>query len=237
MEDISNWQTANAKDANAKSLESLSKAVTQYRSWLEELEAAEDKMRQGAERKRQQGLSSARQELRDLQRRQGKISSRLDKAALRSKEELADSWPSARMQQNSNLNAAKRLEAKLRGLSPTASQRMKLAIQSMGKTTETGNQNNFEQAESYSDIAGRLLRQTEKDTRRSQRRQRQRGRRRRVTGDNYYGQSVVGGDVEIRHEYQVDKRYREDILNEVRGSDVEQEDRALLDNYLRRVVR
>jgi hypothetical protein len=237
MEKISEWQTNHSDPGNQKSLESLSKTVTEYRAWLEELETAEDQARSQAEQERQQGLASSRDQLRELQKRQGQISTYLDKAPLQSQNDLAEGWPSIRMQQNSNIADGKALEAQLRGLSQAASQRMRLTLDAMGETSEAGNKGSFVDAESLSDMAGRLLRQTESDTRNAQNREQSRGKRRRVTGDNYYGQSVVGGDVEIRHEYQVDKRYREDILNEVRGAEVGKENRSLLDDYLRRVVR
>ena len=47
----------------------------------------------------------------------------------------------------------------------------------------------------------------------------------------------MGGDVEIKREYQVDRRYREDILNEVLNEQTGSENKALLENYLRQVIR
>ena len=47
----------------------------------------------------------------------------------------------------------------------------------------------------------------------------------------------MGGDVAIQRTYEVDKRYREAILNEIRSSDVTPEDKKLLDKYLRETVR
>ena len=59
-----------------------------------------------------------------------------------------------------------------------------------------------------------------------------------MTSDQYYGSSVAGGDVEIRREYEVSRRYREDILDEVRrATDSDGRDRELLENYLRKVIR
>ncbi len=107
----------------------------------------------------------------------------------------------------------------------------------MKSTVSFGNDKKFVLAESNSDMAARLLRQAESATKQSQNKRRSRGRRRRVTGDNYYGQPVVGGDIEIQREYQVDRRFREDILDEVLNSGEDVENRVLLDNYLRRVIR
>jgi hypothetical protein len=220
-----------------KSLEILSKAVSKFRDWIGELEAAEDKAREQMEQERQQGLASAQDELKELQKAQGQISAKLDRASGRDGAELTDQWPAIRMAQNGNISGTSRLENKLRSLSPPAANRIKAAAESMDKTLKTGNGNDFVQAESQSDLAGRLLRQAESAARESQGRQKSRGRRRRVTGDSYYGQSVVGGDIEIKREYEVDRRYREDILDEVKGARAEGENRAILDNYLRKTVR
>jgi hypothetical protein len=86
-------------------------------------------------------------------------------------------------------------------------------------------------------MAGRLLRQAEQAAQRARDSGQDRGRRRRVNGDNYYGQSIVGGDVEIKREYEVDRKYREDILDEVSRSRVDDDDKILLDRYTREVVR
>lgn len=237
MNEIAKYDTARSTDAVPKSLEALSKAVAKFRDWISELEAAEDAVRAKQEQERQNGLASAQDELKELQKAQGQISSRLDRSASTDGKELAEKWPAIRMAQNGNMTNTNRLENKLRALSPQAATRIKAATEAMGQTLENGNADKFVQAESYSDLAGRLLRQAESATRESQSRQKSRGRRRRVTGDSYYGQSVVGGDIEIKREYEVDRRYREDILDEVRGSRAEGDDKTILDNYLRKTVR
>ena len=48
---------------------------------------------------------------------------------------------------------------------------------------------------------------------------------------------LLGGDIEITRDYQVDRRYREDVLNDVQGSGYDEESRSLLENYLREIVR
>jgi hypothetical protein len=218
-------------------LEVLSKSVARFRDWIAELEAEEDKARESMEKERQKGLASAQDELKDLQKSQGQISSRLDRASAQEHGTLQSSWPSLRMQQNTNVAGTERLEGKLRSLSPGAAGRIKAAAAAMQVTLESGNSGKFSDAESGSDLAGRLLRQAESATKESQSRQKSRGRRRRVTGDNYYGQSVVGGDIEIKRDYEVDRRYREDILDEVKGAREEGENREILDSYLRKTVR
>lgn len=228
-----------AKPNSSKSLTILSKSVSSYREWIEALEASEDKARSNMESKRQQGLADARKMLRDLQRRQDGISKKLDKADLKPAEQLKRDWPVVRMDQNSNIKGARRLEAKLRSLSPIAGMRIRAAVDSMKLTLKSGANKDFVHAESAADLAGRLLRQAQSDTRKSQKKQRRRGRRRRITGDRYFGSQVVGGDVEIRHEYEVNKRYRQDILDDVRAHkrQLDGQDDDLLERYLRKVIR
>lgn len=223
--------------AKADELTVLSKAVVDYRAWIEELESKEDKMREDEEKQRQEGLASARDQLKELQKRQGEISAELDRSQERSKDDLEGQWPATRMKENTNAKETRRLESQMRSLSPTASGRIQAAVEAMEQTLDNGNTGNFTLAETNSDLAGRLLRQAESAAQQSQQKRKNRGRRRRVTGDNYYGQSIVGGDIEIKREYQVDRRYREDILDEVQESTYDDENRALLENYLREVVR
>ncbi|NRA68754.1 MAG: hypothetical protein HRU19_30000 [Pseudobacteriovorax sp.] len=220
------------------SLKNLSATVASYRKWIDELESAEDQSRRSNEQKRQQGLSDSRNKIRELQKRQGKISSQLDQATEKKSSELAESWGSARMQQKSNIKETGALEGQLRSLSPVAAERIKAAVKAMNATVDSGDEENFVRAESASDFAGRLLRQAESAASKSQRKDQRRGRRRRVGSDAYYGSPVAGGDVEIKREYEVSRRYREEILEEVRGAAKENaEDRQLLENYLRKVVR
>ena len=218
-------------------LTTLAKAVVQYRAWISELEAAEDKAREEEDQQRQQGLASARDTLKELQKRQGEISAELDRSDQRPKDQLAGQWPTTKLKQNSNIKDTRHLEGQMRGLSQNAAVRIQAAAKAMEATVESGNSEDYVTAESAADLAGRLLRQADSAAQQSQQKRRSRGRRRRVTGDNYYGQSVVGGDVEIKREYQVDRRYREDILDEVQSSSYDEENRTLLETYLRRVIR
>ena len=235
------FDNQNTPKSHSEALTVLSKSVVEYRSWIEELEAKEDEARAKADSERQQGLASARDELKEIQKRQGEISTSLDRAAEKKAEDLAKDWPAVRMSQSANEKAASGLEGKLRSISPGAGARIKAAAEAMEQTVKNGGEGNFGPAETFADQAGRLLRQADQAAKQQQQQSgRDRGRRRRVTGDNYYGQSVVGGDVEIKREYQVDRRYREDILDEVRNSGsggTDTENRSLLDNYLRQVIR
>jgi hypothetical protein len=236
MDKIASLDKKKSLKSQNEQLKELSSAVVGYRKWIEELEKQEDAERETQERKRQQGLSSARNVLRELQRRQGEVTKNLDRAELR-KDEVANNWPSTRMKQNSNAEQTRRLENQMRSVSPSAAMRIKAAVGSMSKVVDSGNNQSFSEAESASDLSARLLRQAERAAQQSRQKRQSRGRRRRVTGDNYYGQSIVGGDVEIKREYQVDRRYREDILNDVLSAPTENSDKALLENYLRQVIR
>lgn len=228
-------ENLNEAKRKAMSLNELSRAVAEYRTWIEELEAKEDAFRAEQEQARQQGLSSAREKLQELQKRQDLISSDLDHATERGKSDLEKNWPSDRMQQNTNIKESEKLSDMLRMMAPMAGVRIDAAIESMKVTVESGNEGQFPVAESGSDNAARLLRLAKESTREQQ--SGSRGRRRRIAGNNYYGQTIVGGDIEIKREYEVDKRYREEILDEVRHSSAEGEDRNLLEDYLRQVIR
>ncbi len=223
-----------------QALQSLSKTVESYRQWIEALESKEDASRQEQEQKRQQGLANAQNELRELQRRQGAISSKLDKASERENPDLNESWASVRLDQNSNIKGTGELEGQMRSMSPGAAERIRVAKEAMEATVQAGNNEKFAEAESASDFAGRLLQQAENAARRSQQEQGKRGRRRRVSSDQYYGNQVAGGDVDLRRDYQVNRRYREDVLDDVRQikkSELNDEGEALLEDYLRKVIR
>jgi hypothetical protein len=229
-----NRALADAELDPKKSQGHLSTLASQYRAWIEELEAKEDQLRAKLEKQRQQGLANAQNDLRELQQRQDQISTDLDRAA----ERLADvqqKWPAARAAENSNVNQANGLLGKLRALSPNAGERLNAAIEAMGLTVTSGESAQFAQAESASDLAGRLLRDAEQAASRSQKQQ-GRGRRRRAGGDEYHGTSI-GGQVEIKSEYQVDPRYREDILRDVESEISNGENKAILDGWLHEVVR
>ena len=226
-----------ASISQAQQLTILTKTVVDFRAWIQVLEAAEDKVREAEDQQRQQGLASARDTLKELQKRQGEISTELDRADLRPQEQLAAQWPTTKMKQNTNIKETHHLEGQMRSLSQNAAGRIQAAAKAMEAAVGAGNSLDFRSAESAADLSGRLLRQADSAAQQSQQKRRSRGRRRRVTGDNYYGQSVVGGDVEIKREYQVDRRYREDILDEVQSTSYDEENRTLLENYLRHVVR
>lgn len=216
--------------------ESLSQTVESYKQWMEELEGLEDEEKLQREKGRQEALISAREELMAIQNRQTAISSRLDKAESRSESDLKNIWPLTRADQNSNVKDTAKLMQKMKSLSNRSSERLSLALDSMKKTLQNGGENQFREAETHSDLANRLLRQAEKSS--QEKDSGQRRQRRRVAGDNYYGRALSGGDIDINREYEVDKRYRESILEEIQEApEYEGKNKALLNRFLRQIIR
>jgi hypothetical protein len=228
-------RTLNEAESNPKKSQGhLSALASEYRAWLEELEAKEDAVRARQEKQRQQGLANARNELRELQQRQDQISTDLDRAAQRP-DEIKQKWPSTRAGENTNIAQARGLLGKLKALSPTAGERLSAAVQAMEFTVNAGEGMKWVESESAADLAGRLLRDADKAANKSQK-QPGRGRRRRSGGDEYHGTSI-GGQVEIKSDYQVDPRYREHILRDVEDEISDGENKSILDGWLHEVVR
>ncbi len=143
------------------------------------------------------------------------------------------------MEQNQNTALASSVEGMLRSVSPLAAKRMNAAKEMMEKTSEKGNSSEFAQAETASDLAGRLLVQADQAAAQASQKQGQGRKRRRVSGDHYYGQTITGGDVRIVHDYEVDAKYRQRILDDL-GSELEKDEgpsKALMEDYLRAVIR
>jgi hypothetical protein len=224
-----------ASQAPEKSQGHLSKLASEYRAWIEELETKEDQARAKQEQERQQGLANARNELRELQQRQDQISLSLDRAQEQSSDTISQKWMAARPQENSNIKQAKGLLQKLRALAPTAGERLDAAIGAMDNTVESGEASQWAQTEQSADMAGRLLRDADQAANKSQKQQ-DRGRRRKTGGDDYHG-TAIGGQVEIKRQYQVNPKYREDILKDVEDEMTSGENKNLLDGWLRQVVR
>lgn len=219
---------------NKKSQTALTQLVASYKNWLDELEAAEDEEMQEEEKMRTEQLMSAREELKKLQKRQLDISKKVHGSDTKDPEELEKEWPITRMHQNSNIEDAKKLEALLNILTPNSSERLNAAIEAMKFTVESGEAGEYSHAESFADLATRLLHQASKM---AQQEQGRRSRAYRRGSDQYYGHSIIGGDVEIKHEYRVDPKYREEVLDEVVDSDYEGENRRVLNNFLKKIIR
>jgi hypothetical protein len=243
LDEAMKLQESPSDESRSRSLSRLSQASSEYRRWIEELEKSEDESRRESDSKKQQGLASARNELKELQQRQTEVSQELDRAGERQSEDLQNNWTPVRLKQNSNIEGTRKLEAQMRVLAPNASDRIEAAIESMRLTVESGNTGDFANAESASDLAGRLLRQAESAAQRAQQTSSERGRRRRVTGDQYYGTSITAGDIEIQRQYEVDRKYRDLILEDVQRTMYDDsirdspEEQRVLEQYLREVVR
>lgn len=223
--------------SNVPAQNKLRHLIQDYQSWIDQLREMEDAFREQQEQKRQQGIASAANQLRDLQVAQGKISTQLDQADRKDFKELKAKWPSLRMKQNSIMAEAKKVEYSLRTLMPFAADRVKYAVQAMDKVLLAGESSKFAIAESAADLAGRLLRHANNASQRAQRRSGRR-RRRRISGDRYYGQSVHGGDLSLEHDYQVDRRYREHVLESIeRAKQKHPEEQEFLDRYLKELIR
>ena len=234
---MNSFQKSLAQNQKNDALSGLSKMSHNYRKWINQLEEIEDQERESQEQKRQKGLASAQKVLRELQQRQTKVSTQLDQASL-NKQEIDNQWPLIRMEQNTNVKKTEALTAQLQRLAPQAAQRLNAAKDAMAQTVKFGQDKEFPVAETFADRAGRLLREANRKASQAQQRSQRRGRRRRISGDKYYGRSVSGG-VDLHREYTVDRRYREDILDEVSRSNQNQtpEDSNLLNSYLRRIIR
>lgn len=217
----------------------LSKLAQDYRHFIERLEEQEDLERRQNEQKMQDGLISAQKKLREIQLTQNELSLAIDKADQRSKEEIAAKWPVLRMKQNSNIKDTKILSTQISALVPAFASRLQVALDAMEQAIERGSDEDYTSAETAIDLAGRLLRQAEKDSMSERHLQDQeRRKRKRVTGNQYYGQAMQGGDIEFKNQnYEVDRMYREDVLDEIEGNQVDKQEKSLIESYLRRVVR
>lgn len=223
------------EDNQSLSFETLSKTVSNYREWLEEIESLEDQAREDNEAKRQKGLTDARKVLKKLQDKQLEVSSRLDHAGSKIKEDLDEVWPIARRYQNSNINATKKFNNSLQKFSPNAAVRLAAALKSMKNTLLKGNKKNYIKAESYSDLAGRLLRKAESTT--YEKRRKSNRQRRKLRSDSYFGRHLVEGDINLENEYEVSPQYRQNVLEEILDSNYDGKKRLILNQFLRKILR
>ncbi len=218
---------------------SISNMAKEYRAWIEELEKQEDLERQKMEQNREQTILSAQKKLREIQVSQNGIATALDQADQKPKDQLKDKWPIERARQKGNGKDTQALANEVKMVSPLFAQRLAGAADAMEDVVRAGDKEDFVRAESAADVAGRLLRQAEKDSMSNKSGQGQeRRKRKRVAGNQYYGQAMQGADIQIRNQaYEVDRRYREDILDELNENRIDGQEKSLIENYLRRVVR
>jgi seryl-tRNA synthetase len=181
-------------------------------------------------------MANAANKLKELQRNQGDISSRLDRANER-KDEISKEWNATANSQEKNKNSTKALVSEMATMSPEGAQRLEAASEAMGETMNSGSAQNYAAAESMSDMAARLLNQSQKSLEEKQQEQGTSPRKRRqVTGDNSFG-TQVSGNVDLKRDYAVDKKYREEILDSINETPTAKDDLPLINNYLRKTVR
>ena len=56
-------------------------------------------------------------------------------------------------------------------------------------------------------------------------------------GNKYFGNKINTTDMKILNEYEVDKKYREDILEQVYEKEYNSDNKKIMDNYLRKILR
>lgn len=228
---------ANSENNTNSAMQTLATTVEQYRHWIDSLEKAEDTARQEMESERQKAIANAENKLKELQQAQGEISSRLDKSDSR-QDQVSSEWTQTAKNQVQNQNKTKGLVPEMASMSPEGAKRLDAAAQAMGEALGAGGAKKFSEAESMADLAGRLLNESKRAL--SEQKQQDRGReprkRAQTSGDKYFGNSV-GGELEMKREYSVDRKYREEILRSVEENPTAKEDLPLLNNYLRKTVR
>ena len=224
--------------ANSNSaMQKLAATVEKYREWIDSLEKAEDSVRKEKENERQKAIANAENKLKELQQAQAEISTRLDKAETR-KDNISSEWTQTAKNQSQNQGKTKNFIPEMASMSPEGAKRLDAAAQAMAQALEAGGSKQFPQAETMADLAGRLLNESKRAL--SEQKQQDRGReprkRTQTSGDKYFGNSV-GGELEMKREYSVDRKYREEILKSVEENPTSKEDLPLLNNYLRKTVR
>ncbi len=224
---------------NEAAMGKLSQSVNDYRAWIEALERQEDLHRAEMEQAKEQALVSAQNEIENIRKLQARISLALDQAKTKDKSKLDSLWPDIRMDQNANIKNTKKLETDLRSFSPAATARLKAATSEMKLTNEKGSEGDYVSSESHADMAGRLLIQAQNAAQRERSRMGQgRQSHKRTTGDNSYGNEIISSqDIETHYGYQVDKMYREEIIEETQKSEGWEENKSFLSDYLRQIVR
>ncbi len=218
------------------SLKQLANTVSSYRDWIDSLEKAEDELRKNQQQDKQKAMANAANKLKELQRNQGDISGRLDRADVR-QEEISKEWNATASAQEKNKKSTQSLVAEMAAMSREAAKRLEAASEAMGETMKSGSTKNFTAAESMSDMAARLLNQSQKSLQEKQQEQgREPRKRRQISGDNSFG-NQVSGTVDLKREYAVDKKYREEILDSINETPAAKDDLPLINNYLRKTVR
>lgn len=235
LEKISSWLKKSSSFDSKKIRNELSKTVTSYENWITELETAEDKKEEEEAELAEKQLVSIREQLTELKKRQDEISIKLDQSENNSQEKLKSDWPITRLKQNTNLSAMDELISQLSSLNFSAGKRLDSAKEAMTEVLTSAEEQNFRKAETSSDSAGRYLREAMNKSQERQTKNQER-QRKKTGSQEYHGQAIHRGDIEIRHDYEIDKRYREDILKEFESNSSENY-HDIQERYLKKIIR
>lgn len=223
----------------ADSMADLSEITTRYRRWIEELESAEDKRREEMSRQHVRSLGQAEQHLRLLQKEQDHIAQSLDRPQGQNLTALRASWPQTQQRQEANLSELQQLIQNLRAVPYLSTARIEGAAQAMEEVVRAGAEERFSGAEDAADLAARLLRESRQQVsnQRQHRSQQASGARsrKRVSGDGYFGGGVVYLPLDKSHT--VSERYREEVLSGIGVPPADEKKRAVMNRYLREMVR
>ena len=250
QEEPQQWLAAQAR---------LAEIMGEYQEWLEDLERAEDGVREHMRMRHSQTLSQVAQRLMRLRQSQDEIGLQLDPLwhqmpnqimSQQNNDELAASgqhpeshpapeWDGIRLKQLTAMSQAKAIKELLAELPNPQDDRLNQAIAAMAQVVEMGDVHNYQHAELMADRASRLLREGAAAAH-QQRAQlgAQRSARQRSTrgGDDYYGTAVV--DFQIGDaEHVVHANYRQKILDQMSAAADDEAYQTLNSRYLREILR
>jgi hypothetical protein len=107
----------------------------------------------------------------------------------------------------------------------------------MESTQIAGDNGDYPGSETHSDQASRLLRDAEHRVQATQDKLKKQGSQRQRTRGG--GPLTSGGTVILERQHRVDKRYRDDILEDIQSAEppADEEKQGLLHRYLKKIIR
>ena len=256
QEDTLGVDTAHHKERLLEAKSTLAQMVSEYARWIDQLESAEQALRDHQRLKHNQVLSQVAQDLRALRKSQDDISVQLDPlshftqsphqsvpsdSSTGKKDQLGSTqnWSAIKSEQVATMTQGQELLKMLRQLQNFKGERLDQALRTMSQVVQAGDEHNYAEAELRSDQASRLLREGADQVRRRRANMNQQRRddqaRSQPHGDEFYGAAVLDFTNDEVHE--VDKFYREDILQDVNSQSQSVEDQTLKSRYLREILR
>ena len=216
--------------------------TSEYATWIEKLEAMEDELKEAQKQELKQNADKLLEKLRALRQRQAELSSFLDQSEKASPDKIKEQWRVNQMKQQQNIDDTQSVNSEIKRITGEASERLNAAKQSMELVLSSVDGGSIPKAESASDLAARYLRdaasQLQKKADRPDRGNRKKGDAR---NSEYYGNHLERAYLDIQRQYEVDKRYREDILDqysrEKNESDLSDSEGELIQQYLKGIVR